>query len=159
MCAVTLGDNMVTKELHSHHELNTGVDTCSVVPVVMVTTHLVEFVVMSNEFEISQHESVFYFCHVIVTIQWILVWLKLLGEKSCNRLLAALVSKGQLIKLFSLFNHALYLLLNLLLLLLMKLQFHNYNISVWGYSCSVLKKYCLSFVLNLKIYSQQSIFC
>ena len=59
MCAVTLGDNMVTKELHSHHELNTGVDTCSVVPVVMVTTHLVEFVVMSNEFEISQHESVF----------------------------------------------------------------------------------------------------
>ena len=59
MCAVTLGDNVVTKELHFRHELNTGVDTCSVVPVVMVTAHLVEFVVMSNEFEISQHESVF----------------------------------------------------------------------------------------------------
>ena len=51
------------------HQLYTGVDTCSVVPVVMVTAHLVEFVVMSNEFEISQHESVFYFCHVMVAIQ------------------------------------------------------------------------------------------
>ena len=142
MCAVTLGDNVVTKELHSlpwtqyrcwhmfsgtccHGDNTLGRVCCHVKWVWNQSTW-----------------TVFYFCHVIVTIQWILVWLKLLGEKSCNRLLAALVSKGQLIQLFSLFNHALYLLLNLLLLLLMKLLFHNCNISVWGYSCSVLNFFC-----------------
>ena len=51
------------------HELDTDVDTCLVVLVLMVTAHLVEFVVMSDEFEVNQLESVFCFYHVMVVIQ------------------------------------------------------------------------------------------
>ena len=51
------------------HELDTDVDTCSVVLVVMEKACLVEFVIMSDEFEVNQLESIFCFHHVMVVIQ------------------------------------------------------------------------------------------